>query len=149
MRSLADEHDLPEVRAKSRIFAGWARAFAGSLDDGLRELEGGLTIQRAIGTDEDMPVYSTLQAELLARSGHMEKALAVLDHAIAEAEQAGNVVWLPELYRWRAVTRQSHRPDRVASHRDFERAIALAHQQGAVALADRARADLDHHEHDG
>jgi hypothetical protein len=83
------------------------------------------------------------------RSRQTDRALSVLNDAIVEAERAGNVVWLPELYRLRAVTRQSHDPDRGTSRRDFEQAIALAQQQGATALADRARADLDRHEHDG
>ncbi len=149
MRSLADEHDLPEVRAKSRIYAGWALALSGSLDDGLKEFEDGLAIHNAIGTDEDMPVYNSLRAELLVRSRQTDRALSILNDAIVDAERAGNVVWLPELYRQRAVTWQSHGPDRGTSHRDFEQAIALAQQQGATALADRARADLDRHEHDG
>lgn len=148
MRELADEHELPEVRAKSRIFAGWALALQESLDKGLREFEEGLKSHRAIGTDEDMPVYCSLWAELLLQSDHADKALAVLNSAVAEAERAGNVVWLPELYRLRAAVRQAHQPDRVSSLRDLNQAASLAEEQGARALAARARADLARYEND-
>jgi hypothetical protein len=69
--------------------------------------------------------------------------MSVLDRAIEGAEGAGNMAWLPELYRLRAATRQVHRPDRAASLRDLEQALALAENQGAAALAVRARADLE------
>jgi predicted ATPase len=142
MRELADEHDLPEVRAKSRIFAGWSLALREHLDTGLREFEEGLKAHRAIGTDEDMPVYCSLWAELLVKSGQADKAMAVLNSAIMETEQAGNVVWLPELYRLRAVIRQAYQPDRVSSQRDLNRAASLADEQGAAGLAAKVRADL-------
>lgn len=149
MRMLADEHDLPEVRAKSRIFAGWSLALTKSLEAGLREFEEGLKAHRAIGTDEDMPVYCSLWAELLVKSQQADKALAVLSSAIVEAEKTGNVVWLPELYRLRAVTRQAHQPDRVSSSKDLDQAMSLADGQGAAALAARARADLTRCESEG
>src|SRR5690606_7126806 len=114
-----------------------------SLSEGLSEFEEGLHIQRAIGTDEDVPVYSGLWAELLMRAGQAERAMAVLDRAIEEAESVGNMVWLPELSRLRAATRQVHRPDRAASPRDLGQALALADSQGAATLAARARADID------
>ena len=78
MRALADEHDLPEVRAKSRIFAGWAHAILGSLEAGLLEFEEGVKAHRAIGTEEDMPVYCGLWAELLVKSRQPDKALTIL-----------------------------------------------------------------------
>ncbi|RDI60802.1 ATP-binding protein [Microvirga subterranea] len=141
MRALADEHDLPEVRAKSRIFAGWAQAILGDLKAGLLEFEEGVKAHRAIGTDEDMPVYCSLWAELLVKSQQPDKGLSILTSAIAEAERAGNLVWLPELYRLRAVTLQAHQPNETLSLQDLDRSISLAEDQGAAALAARARAD--------
>jgi len=149
MRELADEHELPGARAKSRIFAGWATALQSSLSEGLREFEEGLRAQREIGTHEDVPVYSSLWAELLMRTGEVEAAMSVLDRAIEEAEEAGNVVWLPELYRLRASTRQAHRPNREASLRDLEHAAALAESQGAATLLARAREDLGQYQSSG
>lgn len=64
-------------------------------------------------------------------------------------EKTGNVVWLPELYRLRAVTRQAHQPDRVSSSKDLDQAMSLADGQGAAALAARARADLTRCESEG
>lgn len=149
MRVLADEHDLPEVRAKSRIFAGWAHALLGSLEAGLLEFEQGLRAHRAIGTDEDMPVYCSLWAELLVKSHQYDRALAILTSAIVEAEGVGNVVWLPELYRLRAVTRQAHQPNETLSFQDLDRAISLAEEQGAAALAAKAHADRTRFEGQG
>lgn len=149
LRVLADVHDLPEVRAKSRIFAGWAQALQGLLAEGLEEFQEGLRTQQAIGTDEDMPVYCSLWADLLALSGQPDKAISVISRTIEEAEEIGNLVWVPELYRRRALIKQESRPDRDASLKDLERAIALAKEQGAAALVARARADLDRLRHPG
>jgi predicted ATPase len=145
LRQVADVHDLPEIRAKSRIFGGWATALQGFPAEGLNEFEQGLTTQRAIGTTEDMPVYHGLWAELLLLSNAPEQALSVLDDGIAEADATGNVVWLPELYRLRALTRPPDAEGRTASQADLERAITLADGQGAVSLVLRAREDQRNH----
>jgi predicted ATPase len=86
-----------------------------------------------------MPVYYGLWAELLMQSDAPDRALTVLDEGIAEAEATGNAVWLPELYRLRALTRPSDFDGLAASRADLERAIALAERQGATSLAERAR----------
>ncbi|WP_230531060.1 ATP-binding protein [Microvirga roseola] len=143
LRELGETYERPEIRAKSRIFGGWGIALQGQVAEGLQELEEGLEIQQATGTDEDVPVYRSLWAELLVLSGRAERALSVLDEAIRDAEATGNLVWAPELYRQRASVREQAQPDRSASLQDLERALALAETQGAKALAERARADAE------
>jgi predicted ATPase len=142
-REIADAHGLPGVAAKSRIFSGWSRGMAGELAPGLRELEEGLAQQRAIGTDEDMPVYLDMRAELLSLAGEAPSALRLLDDAIGHAERSANLFWLPELYRRRAELRQQRGDDLALVRGDLDHALALATQSGATTLAQRARLDRD------
>jgi predicted ATPase/class 3 adenylate cyclase len=142
MREIAEAQSNPGPQAKAKIFGGWARALSGRLEDGFREFEEGLDRHRAIGTDEDMPVYLDMRAQLLQQRGEFASALEVLDEAVKQAEATGNLVWLPELYRRRALFRHARDRDAETCRQELERACSLAERQGAVALAGRARQDL-------
>jgi predicted ATPase/class 3 adenylate cyclase len=143
MCAITEAHSSPGVDAKVKIFAGWARGLTGALTEGLREFEEGLAFHRSIGTDEDIPVYIDLWAQLLERAGAFQAGVDVLDCAITEAKSTGNIVWLPELYRRRALLRQqTNGLERKASLEDLERALSLAVGQGASTLAARVQADL-------
>jgi predicted ATPase len=146
---LAERHDQPNARAKSKIFGGWALAYNQDLLGGLNELQRGLDLQRTTGTDEDMPVFAGMQAELLLALGRVSAAGSVLDEAIAQAERAGNVFWLAELYRARAAVRRKQ--DLLSGAEDLRRGLETARSQGAKALVDRIENDLavvDHPPHD-
>jgi predicted ATPase len=136
---IADLHDLPNAAAKSKIFSGWARAFDGDLSGGLVKLNHGLDLQKAIGTDEDMPIYAGMAAELLARLGREAAASQLLDEALEQAERAGNLFWVPELYRRRASLRRNGGEDLKSP--DLDRALELARKQGAKALVRRITSD--------
>jgi predicted ATPase/class 3 adenylate cyclase len=143
MRTIAEAHSDPGPKAKALIFGGWARALSGSLGAGFREFEEGLDLHRATGTDEDLPVYLDMKAQLFQQKGDFPSALGGLDEAIRQAEATGNFVWLPELYRRRALLRHASDRDAEACRQDLERAFSLAESQGAVSLAGRARHDLE------
>jgi len=139
---IADQHGLPSVKAKSRIFRGWARAHLGSLEEGLQELEAGLAQQREIDTPEDFPVYIEMQAELLGMSGQNAAGIALIGEKIERAERMGHVFWVPELYRRRALLRHAAGEDEAAWREDLACAIRTAERNGAAMLVQRARADL-------
>ena len=143
MARLAEEHSLPGIDAKARLYGGWARAMTHSLEEGTSEFESGLALQREIGTEEAWSIYLDMQSEILTRAGFRHEALVVLDEAIASSTGTGQVFWLPELYRRRAKLRRAMggSPDEILS--DLDHALDLAERQGASALAARARHDKD------
>jgi predicted ATPase/class 3 adenylate cyclase len=143
MQELAETHSLRDWEVKSRIFNGWAQALGNAPSQGLQELKQGLALQQAIGTDEDLPVYRDMLAEVLGRTGEFQAAVQVLDEAIADAERTGNLVWLPQLYRRRASMRQAAGGLPDQSQVDLGRSLSVARGQGAVTLANKAKVDLD------
>ena len=112
-----------------------------SLADGLQELEEGLQLQRAIGTEEDLPIHIELWADLLARSGNYDAGIRAVDDALRRAHDAGNAVWLPVLYRRRGLFKRAK--GSLSWLQDLQRSLDESERQGARAFAARARTDLD------
>jgi predicted ATPase/class 3 adenylate cyclase len=142
LSAIADRQDLVGIRAKGRIFGGWAQALLGNVIEGLRTLEEGLDLHGQVGTQEDSAIYSEMNAELLPLVGRAEEGLAIVGAAIERAEAVGPTFWLTELFRRRAALRLAVGGTPAEAAADLEQAVRVAEGQGAVALAVRARADL-------
>ncbi|HRO10680.1 AAA family ATPase [Amaricoccus sp.] len=142
MRAVADTHGLAASRARADVFAGWAAALSGALEDGMRRFEDGLALQQRIGTDENMSIQADMQAEILERAGRPAAALGLVETAITQGLKGGQLFWLPELYRRRGRLRAAAGAGPAIVRRDLKRALDLGQKQGAAWLADRARADL-------
>lgn len=139
MIAVASENALPGPIATAKIFRGWARAVGGALAEGHAELEEGFARQREIGTEENVSIYGSMQAEILVQTGRREEALAVLDKAIAHATQSGQVFWLAELHRSRALLRRALGSPLDAVEAELSLALDVAREQQAEALAARIR----------
>jgi predicted ATPase/class 3 adenylate cyclase len=142
LASLADEHSLPSLRTKANLYSGWAQAMTGSVVEGLATFEAGLAMQREIGTEENLSVYLEMQSEILSAAGRFDEALKLLDPAIGRSLEAGQLFWLPELYRRRALLLRALGGDPKKVRSDLEHALALAEEQEARSLARRAQAEL-------
>lgn len=142
MRAFSIEYDLPAWAAKSLIYDGWARGVMADAAAGLTQLEQGLTRQREIGTEEDLPIFLEMRARLLALLGRFQEAINTLNQAIEHANKTGDVFWLPELYRRRGQVHLQAENEDVLIKADLEMARDLAKQQGATMLEARAVADI-------
>ncbi|GAB4065203.1 AAA family ATPase [Ancylobacter sonchi] len=142
MRAIAEERTLPGGRAKAKLFGGWARALLGDEKQGLAEFNEGFALQREVGTEENLPIYHDMEAEILAQAGQFDEALAIVNRAIAGSSQSGQVFWLPELHRRRSRLRHALGASAEEAAADLHRAIELAEGHAAAALVARARADL-------
>lgn len=144
LSDLAEANAMPGYKLKSGIFAGWSKALLTSPGEGLREIENGLQLHRAIGTDEDFPVYQEMLAEVLGLTGNQTQGIDVLTAAIGQAETTGNLFWVPELYRRRASLRGTRgEPLAAGPRRDLEQALTIAEKIAATSLILRAKAELD------
>lgn len=133
---------VPGVLAKAALFRAWAHGMSGDAAAGLAEFEAGLAHQREIATYEGAPIYAGMRAELFERAGRNDEALAILDGTITASTESGQVFWLAELLRQRALLRRARgEPEEVVAS-DLRRALEVATEQEASALAARVRLDL-------
>jgi DNA-binding SARP family transcriptional activator len=133
MGELCDRFEFAYYGHWVPILAGWCAggtAGADQIRDGLRRL-------RDDGALARQPYYLSLLAQTLLSAGQRDAAGAVLESARAAAAVHDERWWLPELYRLDA---RRHRGPAAADL--LGRAVTLAEQQGAVALARRAAEDL-------
>ena len=142
MRAFSVEYDLPAWEAKSLIYEGWAQGVIADAAAGLAQLEQGLTRQREIGTEEDLPIFLEMRARLLGFLGQFHEAINTLSQAIEHANRTGDVFWLPELYRRRGLLHAQAQNGRELIEADLAAAGELARQQGATTLEARAAADI-------
>ncbi|WP_262299667.1 ATP-binding protein [Microvirga sesbaniae] len=133
LRDIGNEHGLAGAIAKSSIFAGWCRADTAP-DDGLHLIHEGLRVQKEVGTEEDLPIYLDMLAELTEISGSLGEALTILDKAIEHSLATVDAFWLAELYRRRAVLKWTacYQPGEISS--DLNSSVRTANAQHARAI---------------
>ena len=102
IRSLTKDNRLPSLAATSQILEGWCEGIEGNAARGREMVRQGLEIHGELQTPEDYPVYCSLLAEIMMRTGEMEEGLELLAAAITVGEQTGHRYWLAELHRRRA-----------------------------------------------
>ncbi|MCF6117183.1 AAA family ATPase [Mesorhizobium muleiense] len=134
---------MPSVLAKAALFRAWARGLSGDAAVGLAEFEAGLTRQREVATYEGAPVYEDMRAELFAHAGRKDEALSILNNVIAASTQSGQVFWLTELLRKRALIRHARGQPDEAVATDLRRALEVGTEQHASALVSRVRLDME------
>jgi predicted ATPase len=133
------EHDLRLFRAFGVFFEGWAMADAGALAEGLEGMRRGaenLREQKALVFDARVKIAL---AEAEAQAGDPERALAVLDEALATAERAGYRAFEADLRQARGEILLKRDPANPAGAEEaFQTAVNVAQQQGARSFGLRA-----------
>ena len=140
---LAREHDLPLWRAYGAFFEGLATAERGALGEGLSDMRRGvegLRQQRLLNFDGLLKIAL---AETEARAGDPDRAIAILDEALATADRLGYHAFEAQLHRARGEMLLHHDLSNHAPAEDaFLTAIAVAKQQGARSFELRAALSL-------
>lgn len=144
--ALAEDCGMAEYRARGRLFLGWAVAQSGDAAAGHDLFVDAYRRQRAIGTDEDTPVYAAMCAEILNRLGEHDRAERELEEMTADLDRLGIANWRPELWRLLGVTRLKVAPtDRERALSALATAATIAAQQRVTMLELRiavSRAEL-------
>ncbi len=126
------DHDLPLFRAFSEFLVGWASADGGALADGLEAMRRGAESLRGQNAVVFDGLVKIALAEGEARAGDPERALSILEEALATCERAGYQAFECELHRARGEhLLQRHPADPAPAEDAFKTAIALARRQGA------------------
>jgi class 3 adenylate cyclase/tetratricopeptide (TPR) repeat protein len=142
---LAREHDLPVWRAFGVFLEGLAGTQSGAASGGLDAMRRGVELLR----QQNVLIFDGLIkiafAEAEALAGDVERALAVLDEALATCERIGHRTFEAELHRVRGemLLKLKHDPANTAAAEEaLQTAIAVANQQGARSFELRAALSL-------
>jgi len=142
---LAREHDLPVWRAFGVFLEGLAGTQSGAASGGLDAMRRGVELLR----EQNVLIFEGLIkvafAEAEARAGDVERALAVLDEALATCERIGHRTFEAELHRVRGemLLKLKHDPANTAAAEEaLQTAIAVAKQQSARSFELRAALSL-------
>lgn len=139
--------DLPEVQARSEAVLGWAEARAGRPQQGIKRLTAALTVQPKQGTLTLRFVQLVLLVEAYLAAGDTGAAQRILEAALAQAEASGAHTHDAQLWRLRgeALLQSAPATENNVEHEAeqcFQRALAIARQQGARLYELRATTSL-------
>ena len=128
---LAHEHDLLMWRAYGIFLEGAAKAEGRTLGRGLRDMRRGAELLREQKVRTFDGLAKTTLAEAEARAGDVDRALAVLNEALATSEQTGHHTFEADLHRALGEMLLKRDPSNPApAEAAFGRAIEIASGQG-------------------
>jgi class 3 adenylate cyclase/predicted ATPase len=139
---LTHEHDLPLWRAYGVFLEGFAGAQTGPAG-GLEDMRRGIELLREQNLLWLDGLLKIALAEAEARAGDVDRALAILDEALATCDRTGHRAFEAELHRARGETLLKRDPaDPAPAEEAFRTAIAVARQQAARSFELRAALSL-------
>ena len=98
---VAREHDLPIWRAHGAFLEGLATAERGALGEGLSDMRRGVELLREQNFLGFVGLMKIAVAEAEARAGNPDRAIAILDEALATVDRLGYCTFEAELHRAR------------------------------------------------
>ena len=132
-----------ENPALGRILQGWAGAQRGEATTGIAHIRDGLAAYEATGARSGTTLSPALLAEALAFAGKIEKGIAALDDALAQAAVSGERGWDAEIHRLCGdLTARLPYPDPAKAEESFRTALAIAREQGTQGYELRAATSL-------
>ncbi|MDQ4134534.1 MAG: AAA family ATPase [Actinomycetota bacterium] len=139
----AIEKGFPLYIALNRALLGWAHAQDGETESGISEIEGGLAAMEATGAWMLHTVFLAYLAEAYWKAERPGDALAAVERALALVEPTGERFWEAELHRRRGELLVELFPERAEeAESELHEALAVAREQGAKSLEERAAASL-------
>jgi predicted ATPase len=139
--ALAEQYGFRERLATARMLTAWAMTELGQMEPGLSELEAGFTPAAKYGS-YFFPMEMMFESAYV-RAGRADRALNMLDEALARVEHAGAYIGMPELYRFKARALLTRDPSATAeAEKCFRKAIDIARGQSAKWWELRATVSL-------
>lgn len=136
------EHGIAVWPAFGGIAEGFLLAEAGNPSEGLKRLRSASEEWPKHTVSIVFPYHQCLYARTCARADEVEEGLAAVAGGLEMAERTGNHAWDAELHRLEGeLLRMGGAPDE-AVEASVRRALAIAREQGATALQERAERAL-------
>jgi predicted ATPase len=140
---LAREQELVMFRAFGVFLEGWTSAASGASGNGLEDMRRGVEQLREQNVLFFDGLLKIALAEAEARAGDPDRAVAILDEALATADRLGYRAFEAELHRARGDALLMRDPANSAPVEEaFLTAIAVAKQQGTRSFELRAAQKL-------
>jgi DNA-binding SARP family transcriptional activator/tetratricopeptide (TPR) repeat protein len=130
---LCERYSFSYYREWGVVIDGWVRGG----EAGVVRIQQGIDRLRAAGHHARMPYWLYLLADVMVQAGDADAARAILDAALAEAEQHDERWWMPEVLRARA-----RLLSRDAAAPILRQAAILAKNQHSRTLQARCEQDL-------
>jgi class 3 adenylate cyclase len=122
------------------MFRGWLMVENGD-EEGTALTRRGLDEWRARGNYLNQTIVTAMLGASLRKRGHVDEALAIIGDGILDAEQCGELHFVPELHRLRGEI-MLDKGSGIDSEASLECGRQLAHEQGARMLELRALTSL-------
>ncbi|MCA9647731.1 MAG: AAA family ATPase [Polyangiaceae bacterium] len=136
---LGNEQGMPHWAAQGQVNRGWAVSGLGNPESGVEDIRMGISALMAIGTRAAMTYFNGgLAASELAR-GDVDAAQNTLGSTFDYVEASDERLFESELHRLHGELMKA-RGDMNSARSEFARAEQVAAAQGAVALANKAKA---------
>ena len=140
--AVAGEQGFPIYLAWGTVLQGWEMADQGQPQEGIARIHQGLSAYAATGASLGRPNLLAMLAEACGKARQIEAGLASVAEALAFAEDTGERLDEAALYRLKGEL-MLQMPDKEAeAEACFQKAIALAHHQGARSLELQAALSL-------
>jgi class 3 adenylate cyclase/tetratricopeptide (TPR) repeat protein len=143
--AFSTEHDVPFWRIWSHGPLGWALACQGFVEQGLGYIREALQGFRVSGTGTPQTYLLFLLADALLRAGQFDACREALIEAFGLVERTDERLWEAELWRLRAELALNFGDGQEIARGFYEKAIAVARHQGAIAFELRASLGLARH----
>ena len=139
---LARDHGLAMWRAFGVFLEGWTASQSGAPAQGLENMRRGVELLREQNLQFD-GLSKIALAEAEARAGDVDRALAVIDEALATCERTGYRAFEAELHRVRGEMLLKRAPTNSATAEEaLQTAIAVARRQATRSFELRAALSL-------
>jgi tetratricopeptide (TPR) repeat protein len=125
---LCRQYEFSYYLAWTSIIRGWSLAETGAAQDGVEQIQQGLTTLQQQGAALRGPYYQTLLAQAFARTGDIETALKCLSEALLMREKSGECWSDPLIHQLRS-TLLRKKGDARGANLSHRRALSVAAQQ--------------------
>jgi adenylate cyclase len=141
---IATEHDLRQWKTIAAILRGWYIACVGQSGEGIAQMQQGLSVYRASGTNLYQEWFLALLAEAYRKHGHSIQGLAMITEALTLVlRDEGFHCWDPELHRLKGVLLLQLSSDNQAEAETcFHHALESARTQQAKSFELRTATSL-------
>jgi predicted ATPase/class 3 adenylate cyclase len=141
--ALSAEHGLTDSLAWATTLHGWAISEQGRNEEGIAQIQEGLSAYRAAGAEASRPGYLCMLAEACSGAGRVDDGLIALTEAQAAADEHEIRHCEAEIHRLEGVLLLRQDDTNTAeAQRCFERAIETARKQSTRSLELRATMSL-------
>ena len=140
---LAQEQRFPFFMVFGTILRGWALVQQGQAQEGIKQINQGLTTYPATGAEMLRPYFLVLLAEAYGTRGQPEAGLTVLTEALTFTDTTGEHWYEAELYRLKGELLLQQKSDHQAeAEACFHHAMAIAQDQQAKSFELRTATSL-------